>query len=351
MKNRRLPRALILGVCALLVSALTACSSAPSAPPPAPAPAPAPAPTAPKAAPAAPKAGEKGSKEKPIKIGSIKITGFAPAYILNEIGNKQGVYFEVIDFTSSTQRAAALLRGDIDMGLLGWTAMISMAANGDPLVALAGAFEGGQAVIGSKDKNITSMEQLKGKKVATLKGSMNELHLYSQLDKAGMKASDLTIAQMNLNDMPVALAKGDIDAYVGGEPQSSIALDGGYGVLIKHPYDTSFGAINAGLATTSDFLKANRAAVEWTVRLWVEATDRLLKNPDELKKMAVELFQQDTKIIDLALKNTRLVSQINLAQVEALADWELKLDYIKKKPDIKALVDTTVVDQVLKEKK
>ncbi|MEO8006411.1 MAG: ABC transporter substrate-binding protein [Betaproteobacteria bacterium] len=172
--------------------------------------------------PAKPAAKAKGSSENPIVLGSIKILGFVPSYDLPDIARAAGWYVKVLDFPSSSQRAAALMQGSIDIAMLGWNATTKLSSEGRPVVVVANAFGGGQAIIAKKDSGIAAIRDLKGKKVATLLGSMNDIHLLSQLSNAGLKAEEVQILQMNLPDMPIALARGDIDAMVGDEPNSSV---------------------------------------------------------------------------------------------------------------------------------
>ena len=44
--------------------------------------------------------------------------------------------------------------------------------------------------------------------------------------------------------MARALARGDIDAYVGAEPAGGISLANGTGKLVEYPYSTPIGSLN-----------------------------------------------------------------------------------------------------------
>lgn len=296
--------------------------------------------------PGPPSPGAKGSEENPIRIGSIKITGFAPAYEIPEIAKRHGWHVEVLDFPSSSQRAAALLRGEIDIAMLGWTATVSLAAEGEPVVAIANAFGGGQAIVAKTNSGIEEVADLKGKTVATLKGSMNEMHLLSQLEEAGVDAREVNIVHMNLEDMPIALARGDIDAMVGGEPMSSQAIVKGFGKLVKYPYDTSLGNINANMATTRSFLADNQEAVEVVLRAFVESTNALKSDHSRLLQIAKELFKADDEIAEMALKNTYLDYEVDMQAVQAMIDWQHKLGSIESKPSPDEFVDLSILNSI-----
>jgi ABC-type nitrate/sulfonate/bicarbonate transport system substrate-binding protein len=298
--------------------------------------------------PAAPAAGEKGSSENPIKLGSNWTVGFLPAYSMAELAKPHGWSIEIIDFASSSQRATALAQGSLDAAMLGWGATIKLAAEGFPAVVVANSFSDGYAMIARKEAAIASLADLKGKKVAITIGSMNEIHLLSQLAGAGVSKDDVEIVQMNLADMSLALARGDIDVMVSDEPASSTALTAGYGVLVRYPNDTNMGGINANVTTTKDFAEKSDVAVQALITALVQATDTLNADPQVVLGKAKEIFKKDDNVVQMALENITMGYEINLEQVSALAEWQLSLNQIKAVPDLSALVTTKYLDAVAK---
>ena len=298
--------------------------------------------------PAAPAAGEKGSAENPIKLGSNWTVGFMPAYSMAEIAKPRGWSIEIIDFVSSSQRATALAQGSLDAAMLGWGATIKLAADSFPAVVVANSFSDGYAIIAGKDAGVASLADLKGKTVAITIGSMNEIHLLSQLSNAGMSKDDVEIVQMNLADMSLALARGDIDVMVSDEPASSTALTAGYGVLVKYPNDTNMGGINANVTTTKDFVEKSDAAVQVLVNALVEATDSLNSDPAKVLDAAKGIFKKEDNVVQMALENITMGYQVNPEQVSALAEWQLTLGQVKAIPDLSALVTTRYVDAATK---
>lgn len=292
-------------------------------------------------------AAPKGSKENPIRVGSIRITGFAPSYLLNEFGNRMGVYFDVIDFPRTTERLAALLRGDIDVAFAGWTGLIQLAAEGDPLVAISGAFNGGYTLTVGRQSGIRTLQDLRGKRIAYSIGSNAELHLYSQLEKAGLTIKDVEALHMGFPEMPLALARGNIDACFCSEPQSSIVITQGSGVLLKYPYDGPAGALNGVVITTRRFLQENRDAAKALLRVQVLATDYLNTFGDAYLEVGREMFKQPDPVVELALRNTVLTYSVDTAAVDATADLMLRLGQIRSKPDVHSFVDLSLLREVL----
>lgn len=298
--------------------------------------------------PVAPASGEKGSAENPIRLGSNWTVGFLPAYSMGDIAKLRGWSIEVIDFASSSQRATALAQGSLDVAMLGWGATVKLQVDGIPVVVVANSFSDGYAMIAGKESGVTSVSDFKGKKVAITIGSMNEIHLLSQLADAGLAKEDVEIVQMNLADMSLALARGDIDVMVSDEPASSTALASGYGILVKYPNDIDLGGINANVTTTKDFVAKSDDAVQAVVTAYVEATEALKADPNKVITQAKEFFKRDDDVVRIALQNITMEYRIDPKTVEALIEWQLKLHQIKSKPDTSKLIMTKYLDVAIK---
>src|SRR6202007_131532 len=111
-------------------------------------------------------------------------------------------------------------------------------------VVIASACNKGMAVIAAKDSGIDSIKDLKGKRVGIWPGSTQEVFILERLHMEGMAVAAITPVRVFFSDMHLALAHGDIDAYVGAEPGPSVSLASGVGKLVEYPYGTNMGALN-----------------------------------------------------------------------------------------------------------
>ena len=87
-----------------------------------------------------------------------------------------------------------------------------------------------------------SIKDLKGKRVAIWPGSTQEAVILERLRMEGMTIKDIQPIRLQFSDMAAALARGDIDAYVGAEPAPGISLANGTGRLVEYPYSTPIGS-------------------------------------------------------------------------------------------------------------
>jgi NitT/TauT family transport system substrate-binding protein len=72
---------------------------------------------------------------------------------------------------------------------------------------------------------ITSIEQLKGKKIGVEIGFVSHLLLLNALEKNSMSETDVELVNVPTNETPQVLASGDVDAIVAWQPNSGAALD------------------------------------------------------------------------------------------------------------------------------
>ena len=72
----------------------------------------------------------------------------------------------------------------------------------------------------------------------------------------GMTIKDVEPVRVSFSEMPAALARGDVDAYVGAEPGPALSLATGVGKIVEYPYSTPMGSLNMIMATHRDTIDA-----------------------------------------------------------------------------------------------
>ncbi|AAK91019.1 MULTISPECIES: aliphatic sulfonate ABC transporter substrate-binding protein [Rhizobium/Agrobacterium group] len=114
----------------------------------------------------------------------------------------------------------AFASGALDIAALGDTPSLIAFANGidTRFVGLACKGAKAEALIVLKDSSVKTVKDLKGKKVATLRGGNVHELLVLVLAEAGLKISDVEFLNLGLQDMGIALTKGDVDAVLVWEP-------------------------------------------------------------------------------------------------------------------------------------
>ncbi|WP_312886509.1 ABC transporter substrate-binding protein [Paenibacillus foliorum] len=133
---------------------------------------------------------------------------------------------------------------------------------------------------------IQSLQDLKGKKVATELGTVDHLLMLTALSKSGLKEKDVNYVNMTVNDADPAFIAGNLDAALLWEPFLSKAIEEGKGKLLFSSKDTP-GLIPDLLVFKVEFTKSRPEDVKKIMNAWFDALDYWKKNLEEsLKIMA-----------------------------------------------------------------
>ena len=151
-----------------------------------------------------------------------------------DLFKKAGADVDYHTFDSGKATRDAMLSGHIDLGILGSTPFILGAAKGE-VIAIAMAMYAGKTdavVVGAKS-DIKSMQDLKGRRVASELGTSTDYVFQAELlPKYGLSPSDLHIINTQGPNMIAALVSGSVDAIVDTEPFVSIAQADNIGKVI-----------------------------------------------------------------------------------------------------------------------
>jgi hypothetical protein len=94
-------------------------------------------------------------------------------------------------------------------------------------------------------------------------------------------------------DLNQALLGKNIDAMMQSEPQSSQAINKGFGVEVMKPYDTPIGEPVRTMVMTEKFYKEKRPLAEKFMRCFVQATKTFIDNKAVAEKYVREVDLQE----------------------------------------------------------
>jgi NitT/TauT family transport system substrate-binding protein len=250
---------------------------------------------------------------------------------------------EVIPFESPTDGKNAVLTGTVDTCIHGIAAFILGAAAGEPVVIVANANNGGMVIMAGVNTDIKTVKDLKGKKVAIFPGSTQEAVILERLRMEGMTIKDIQPIRLSFSDMAAALARGDIDAYVGAEPAGGISLANGTGRLVEYPYSTPIGPLNMILSASQKAVKENPERIKLVVDMHKKAVDYAMSNQPLIVDMAIAKLGQQKKSVELAVPNVELAWKLDDKFMERATAYT-KLMYenkqIRQEIDLKQFVTT-----------
>ena len=276
------------------------------------------------------------AQDKVLRLGTLKLIHGITVYYYEKF-LPAGYKVEVIPFESPTDGKNAVLTGTVDTCIHGIAAFLLGAAADEPMRIVANANNGGMAVMAGVNTGIKSIKDLKGKKVAIWPGSTQEAVILERLRMEGMTIKDIQPIRLQFSDMAAALARGDVDAYVGAEPGPGISLANGTGKLVEYPYSTPIGPLNMILNASEKTIKEHPERIKLIVDIHRKAADYLMAHPKEMVDLAMQKLGQQRKSIELAQPNVELVWKLDdtfVQRAKAYSRLMFENKQIRQHPDI-----------------
>lgn len=227
------------------------------------------------------------------KVGYLRVMDDAQAIAAYEGGfyKKHGLDVELIEFKSGTDLIKAIVGGQLDTGVLGFTNAASWSSKGADLKVVGGAQHGFHAILVRDDTGIKDVSGLKGHTLASQKeGSTADTVLRGVVLKdAGLKPDDLSIMGVSPQVAVQSLVGKRVDAAFLFEPQARIAqliapVTQIYEIGEVWPFPCMV------VITSGDTLKKRKEDVWKSLDAQREAIDLLQDKPEEGAKLIASYF-------------------------------------------------------------
>jgi NitT/TauT family transport system substrate-binding protein len=230
--------------------------------------------------------------EDVVRVGNLKFAHYGAVSYMSEVCGKYGLKIEERVFPKGIDIMPAIVAGEIDIAASAADAAIAGRAGGTPIYAVAGFAQGGARIVIRSDVGIKSIADFKGKKIGVARGGAQELLLLAELSKYKLTWSDkpgkdVQLVYLPFADLNQALQAKNIDGMSQSEPQSSQAINKGFGVELMKPYDTPMGEPIRALVMTEK-MYANKPLAEIFMKCFVETTKLFIEKPDLAQKFVVE---------------------------------------------------------------
>ena len=278
-----------------------------------------------------------------IRVGIIKASACAPTTLWEKhlpAGSKVTPSY----YTAPADQVTALLAGSIDVACTGLTIAIVANAQTQPIRVIAQTATKGTGVIVGKDSGINSGADLRGKTIGYAPNSIHDVVARQLLVGAGMNpGTDVKMVKVGLADMPTALCDKQVDAFVGNEPNSSVAILKDCGRSLVAPYDTSIGTINAGILTSQDVIDKKSNLVQHVVSAQAKAIDEIAANKSLVPGVA-EGWGADRAATEKSLENLEFAWKIDDTFVKNYQELAVQLKAIglvTTDVDVKPIVNDT----------
>ncbi|MGI9952685.1 aliphatic sulfonate ABC transporter substrate-binding protein [Moorellaceae bacterium AZ2] len=248
---------------------------------------------------------------KAVRLGVVPLPHYAHMWIAKKKGYideelaKAGYKVDWQPFSLGPMVSEAFAAGHLDVGVMGdFPAFIGRSAGTDyQIVSIASTAPDALAVVVRKDSSIRSIVDLKGRKVGTTRGAYGTKLLFLLLDKNGMTMNDIQFVNLTMDDLAVALVRGDVEAGVMWDPLLTRMEDAGEIRVIADGTGVYQGT--AVIVAATEFTTQNPKAIEALKAAFARGAQFIQDNPDE----AIQLLTEDLKIPPDQLK--KIVRKFN----------------------------------------
>lgn len=231
--------------------------------------------------------------EEKLRVGYLRVMDDAQAIAAYEGGfyKKHGLDVELVEFTSGTDLIKAIVGGQLDTGVLGFTNAASWSSRGADLKVVGGAQHGYHAIVVRNDANISSVADLKGKTLASQReGSTADTVLRGVVLKdAGLTPNDVNVLGVSPQVAVQSLVGNRVEAAFLFEPQASIAklmapVTQIYEIGQVWPFPCMV------VITSGEVLENRKEAVWKSLDAQRDAIDLLQNQPEEAAKLIASYF-------------------------------------------------------------
>jgi NitT/TauT family transport system substrate-binding protein len=302
--------------------------------------------------------------QNPNQGGAITI-GYSdwPGWTCWDIAEKQGFFkkhnvnVKLVWFPTYTDSLNALAAGQVDANCQTWIDTMGPLAQGQALKAVLvnDNSAGNDAIVAGA--GIHSVKELRGKKVATELGTVEQFLLDKALVLNGMTEKDIQYVNIKVQDCPGAMIAGKIDACAIWEPNKSQLLDNLPGTHVIFDSKQIPGLIADLLVFQAKTVKANPKEIQGVVDAWYDMMAYWRAHPDEAVKIMAQRTNSKPEVYARFITGTRI---FNAAEAQAaltqtakttslytsgkeVAQFLLDQKQIPKLPDYAAAIDPSFV--------
>jgi sulfonate transport system substrate-binding protein len=266
--------------------------------------------------------------------------------LLEAANELQGLNYEIqwTEFPAAAPLAEALNAEAVDFGPIGDAPLIFALASGARVKAFAvnRSDPYGTAVLVRPDSPLKSAADLKGKTIATNRGSIGHYVALKALASANLKPDANTFRFLPPPDAKLALTQGAVDAWATWEPYTAMAETAGHARVLVN---------GRGLSSGLSFLAATDAALAKKRALLQDFGQRVVRAQRWSEQHVTDYSAVLARVIGIAPDAARLQFERRaqrwiaadaqvLAEQQRTADFYLEAGLLKQRLDVTSTFDT-----------
>lgn len=260
-----------------------------------------------------------------------------------------GIEIQWFTYNAGPSAMEAIFAKSIDLTYVGPGPALNAysKSQGEEIRIIAGAANGGSALVVQPDQNLAKPADFKGKRIATPQlGNTQDISCRAWLVSGGLRITqtggDAQVLPTQNPDQLALFKLKKIDAVWTVEPWvSRLEREAGGKVLVEER-----DVATTVLASSVAFLAGHRDLAAKIAAAHRELTDWILKNPDEAQKLANAELLAETRnamapdLVAQACKRINLTSEVPRAALQNFLANSKKAGFMKTAPDLSRLYET-----------
>ena len=288
-----------------------------------------------------------------VKVAIQPYPLYAPIYVAKELGYLEenlkdtNVKVKWQSFKSGTLVNESFAADESDIGVLGDVPAIIAKGSGQDIEIISNVAYGEKAlaILVAKDSSITDPSQLKGKKVAYVKGSYAHHLLSIILENEGLTFKDIESVNLAAADIQVAINNGQVDAGVLWEPYITLGEKSGLEKVLVD--GTNVKRSNLVAIANKEYAENNSEVIEAFIKAYKQGCDYLNENPEEAAKLIskdLNVSEEDLLDIFKNLNYTNEITSDDISELKVVEKFLKDENLIANEVDIDKLVNTKYLE-------
>lgn len=264
-----------------------------------------------------------GSDNGKVTIGYLPSDHDAALFIAEAQGiyKDKGIETELVQFNNGGDLMTAMASGEVDIGYVGITPVLSSIEKGVPVKVVSGVQTEGSGIAVSEASGIAQASDLKGKSIATPgEASIQYMLLAYYLENNGMSTDDLNISAMKVAPMNDALNSNKIDGMLTYEPYVTIATENGHKELVDSS-EILPGHPCCVVAASDSFIKDHPDELKDLIDAHEQATKYIQENPQKAASELPKDIVSDVAVEEKAIAGINFISGLNDTYKQSVMDF------------------------------
>ncbi|MFV0527289.1 MAG: aliphatic sulfonate ABC transporter substrate-binding protein [Lachnospiraceae bacterium] len=246
----------------------------------------------------------------------------------------------------------ALVGEDIDAAITGDVPAVIGKVNGiDTTLIGAEIAINDSALVVKSDSDINSIQDLKGKKIATLKGSYMHRVLVDMLQDNGLTINDVEFVNQTSPDAAAGLLSGSVDAALLAQVQYAKLVTDGSGKAILSGSDSENYKGSHSILVRTQYLEENQEAATAFLKALLEANEYAKENRDETITILAKSGVSEDAIAFLHPDSIdfNILSGDDIIEThQKLVDFLLENELASAETDVTQWVDASYYEEAVK---